>query len=171
MEIKIRKAKLTELDQIEKILASGREYLRDRGLPQWQNGYGPTRSMAEDDIHHGDGYVLEAGGLVCGYAAMVGGIEEAYSTIRGEWDERHDKYITIHRVAINASSRATGLSGPFMRGLIKIARRRRFRDIRIDTYPKNEIMQRVILRAGFTYRGLVHMPIPDGERLAYQLVV
>jgi RimJ/RimL family protein N-acetyltransferase len=171
MEIKIRKAKLSELEQIDRILASGREYLHARGLPQWQNGYGPTRSMAEEDIRRGDGYVLEAGGVICGYAAMVGGIEESYANIRGEWDETHKKYITIHRVAINASSRSTGLSGPFMRGLIKIAIRRKFRDIRIDTYPRNEIMQRVILRAGFTYRGTVQMPIPDGERLAYQLVI
>jgi RimJ/RimL family protein N-acetyltransferase len=56
-----------------------------------------------------------------------------------------------------------------MRGLIETAEGIGYRDIRIDTHPLNEIMQKVILRAGFIYRGMVEFAIPDGKRRAYQL--
>ena len=72
-------------------------------------------------------------------------------------------------MAIDADFRGKGFAQPFLRGLIETAEGMGYRDIRIDTHPLNAIMQKVILRAGFVYRGMVEFDMPDGKRRAYQL--
>ena len=52
-----------------------------------------------------------------------------------------------------------------------IARERNFTDIRIDTHAVNAIMQHVITKLGFTYQGMIMLPIANGERKAYQLIL
>jgi len=166
----IRTAKTNDIEKILSVLESGREFLQFQGLSQWQDGYGPSR-WVEEDIANERGYVLVSReDMICGYAALVEGVDECYENIKnGRWDNSHEKYISIHSMAIDADFRGKNLAGAFMRGLIETAEIMGYRDIRIDTHPLNEIMQKVILRAGFVYRGIVEFNIPDGKRKGYQL--
>jgi ribosomal protein S18 acetylase RimI-like enzyme len=166
----IRIAEATDEDRIQAVLESGRAFLQSQGLSQWQDGYGPSLYVGED-IANNWGYVCVAqDGVIYGYATLVDGVDEGYANIKdGCWDSSHERYISIHSVAIDAGFRGKGFADPFMRGLIEIAWDRGFRDIRIDTHPQNIIMQKVISRCGFIYRGMVEYAIPDGKRKAYQL--
>ena len=167
----IRIAEPNDIERILSVIESGREFLRSQGISQWQNGYGPSSQSVKGDIENNRGYALVTqAGAVCGYATLVEGVDDSYTNIKdGCWDDSHDRYISIHGVAIDADYRGKNLAKRFMRGLIEIAEGMGYRDIRIDTHPMNETMQRVILRAGFVYRGLVEFDIPDGKRKAYQL--
>jgi HD-GYP domain-containing protein (c-di-GMP phosphodiesterase class II)/GNAT superfamily N-acetyltransferase len=166
----LRYATAEDVDSIEIILNGGREYLREQGLTQWQNGNGPTRKTAEQDIARSEGFVFENGSIQ-GYAALISGVDDVYTGIYdGAWHECSQPYISIHRVALSESIRGKGQGKAFMDELIAEALREGFHDIRIDTHSGNEIMQRVISDAGFTYRGKVLFPFEDGERLAYQLL-
>jgi putative nucleotidyltransferase with HDIG domain len=166
----LRYATPEDLDAIEVILNGGREYLRRQGLTQWQNGSGPTREIAAQDIARSEGFVFE-NGSVQGYAALSSGVDDVYTGIYdGAWHENSQIYISIHRVALSESIRGKGQGRAFMDELIAEALREGFHDIRIDTHRDNEIMRRVITDAGFTYRGKVMFPFEDGERLAYQLL-
>jgi GNAT superfamily N-acetyltransferase len=167
----IRLARFSDLDEIEQALENGREFLYERGLPQWQDGHGPTRQMAESDIKKGEGYVLTLDDNPVGYSALVPGVDEYYTAIDGAWDESYSEYISIHRVAIKKARRGHGLSKIFMNGLIEAARELGFRDIRIDTHPGNDIMINLIQRSGFMYRGMINFPFPNGERRAYQILI
>jgi putative nucleotidyltransferase with HDIG domain len=166
----LRYATEEDLDAIEQILADGTEYLRSQGLTQWQNGNGPDRNSAAEDIARSEAFVYANGG-VYGYATLISGVDDAYTAIYdGAWHEQSQLYISIHSVALSASVRGKGYAKAFMDELVAEALREGFHDIRIDTHEGNKIMQRVILNAGFTYRGKVRFNFPDGERLAYQLL-
>ena len=167
----MRLAGQEDIDRVERVLESGRMYLKERGLPQWQNGYGPNREMVEEDVQKQEGYVLTADGAVCGYAALVAGEDEYYARMDGSWDESRSAYVTIHRVAIDKAQRGRGLSKIFMNSLIQASKALGYYDIRIDTYPGNNIMIALIEKSGFIYRGMIQLPFPDGERRAYQLIV
>ncbi len=197
----LRKVKPEDLDAVEIILAQGREFLRGQGLPQWQDGYGPGREDAAVDISRGEGFALvnAENGKICGYAALVKGEDEYYTAIRGLnrrvtparedgentgggredgenaglgiWDETWPEYISVHRLALSAETRGKGAAKIFMAELILEAARQGFRDIRVDTYEGNLIMRRVIEGAGFVLKGEIEFPFPNGERLAYQLLV
>ena len=171
MWVNIRIAEANDAEKILPVIESGREFLRSQGLPQWQNGYGPSSQSLKEDIISNCGYVLVSQeGTICGYAALVEGTDDSYTNIKGGcWDNSHEKYISIHGVVIDADFRGKNLAKRFMRGLIETAEGMGYQDIRIDTHPLNEIMQKVILRAGFAYKGSVEFDIPDGERKAYQL--
>ena len=167
----IRRAEINDTERILSVLESGRIFLQSQGLSQWQDGYGPDQYV-EEDIANSWGYVLlSQDDIICGYAALVEGVDECYTNIKdGCWDNSHRKYISIHGVAIDADFRGKNFAILFMRGLIEIAGGIGYRDIRIDTHPLNQIMQKVILRAGFVYRGMVEFDMPDGKRKAYQLI-
>lgn len=171
MEVFVRMAVFSDVDDIDIILHQGKKFLNEQGLPQWQNGYGPSRTMIEQDITNQEGYVLLIDGNISGYAALIKKIDNSYADIsEGQWDLKYDKYISIHRVAIRSENRGNGLSKYFLHELISIAGNIGYHDIRIDTYPLNHIMEKAILSSGFSYKGMICFPIPDGERKAYQLL-
>jgi len=171
MNQKTRLATRDDLEKIQAIFESGRGYLAAQGLPQWQNGYGPTGPDAALEIEADRGYVLLVGGVVSGYASLIPGPDGSPPLTEGEWDTSHSRYAALHRVALDRAVRGRGLAAVFMREIIQRARDLGYQDIRIDTHPENKIMQRVILKVGFTYRGIMHLPIPEGERFAYQLLI
>ena len=171
MEYQVRVAVPGDLESIVAIIESGRQYLKTQGLPQWQNGYGPNREEAAKDIERGCGYVLEVAGRPCGYASLIPGPEGSPPLAEGAWSRDGGHYTTIHRVALEASVRGSGLAATFLKGLIRAAHALGYQDIRIDTHPENVIMQKVTCKAGFTYRGVMQLRIPEGARWAYQLLL
>lgn len=167
----IRMAETKDIEKILSVVESGRQFLQSQELSQWQGGYGPAGHV-EEDIANKWGYVfLSQEDIICGYAALVEGVDECYTNIKdGSWDSSHEPYISIHSLAIDAFFRGKKLAALFMCRLIETARSIGYSDIRIDTHPGNEIMQKVILRAGFVYKGIVEFDIPDGTRKGYQLI-
>lgn len=170
MKIYVRPARETDLDQMELIAQQAIRYLAEQGSPQWQKGFGPDRKAFLADIQKKASYVMVADDKIVGVSALVTGVDPAYTAIYdGQWRSANTPYISIHRIAINAAIRGQGLSKLFLQLLVTIARNQGYLDIRIDTYAKNEIMQKAILSVGFEYQGMVHFDIPHGERRAYQL--
>ncbi|MCL2567850.1 MAG: GNAT family N-acetyltransferase [Oscillospiraceae bacterium] len=171
MEHEVRRAQPDELDKVIEIIESGRAYLKAQGVPQWQNGTGPGPEEAKVDVARGYGYVLEVEGDAKGYATLIPGPEGSPELAEGAWNGSCEQYTTIHRVAIDASARGSGFAGAFIAGMVQIAGELGYPDIRIDTHPKNEIMQKVIARNGFIEVGVLELPFTDGKRLAYQLLL
>ncbi len=172
MDLALLSAKPHNLTMILRILTQAKEYLAEQGSPQWQEGHGPGQAEVERDLARKEGYVLLFAGKLCGYAALASGVEENYLRIReGAWDDSAGNYLTVHRMALDASVRGQGLAKPFLRELVIASRALGYRDIRIDTHEQNKAMQKVILSVGFVYKGLIDIPIPNGERKAYQLLL
>ena len=171
MEYYIRPARPDDLDAIMTIVESGRQYLKSQGLPQWQDGEGPDLALVTGDIDAGHGYVLLCEGVISGYLALIPGPDGNPPLSEGAWDERFEQYAAIHRVALGSNCRGRGLGNVFLRDAITAARVLGYRDIRLDTHPGNLIMQKAIAKVGFTHVGLMELPMQNGERLAYQLLL
>ena len=171
MERYIRRARVADLEKITAVLESGRRFLEEQGLPQWQDGYGPGRVDAAADIKAGYGYVLMVSNAVAGYAALIPEPDGSPPLSEGAYAGQYARYIAIHRVAVDGALRGSGLSRQFLRDMVTAAGGLGYQDVRIDTHPGNVIMQRIIDRVGFSHRGTMHLPIPHGERLAYQVLL
>ncbi|CAM3681839.1 GNAT family N-acetyltransferase [Weissella cibaria] len=166
-----RKARLSDLDAILKITDQAVAFLASQDSPQWQGNDGPTRAEFETAINAGVAYVLIYDKQVAGVAKLISGPEAAYDNIDGQWNGDATTYMTIHRVTVDGEIRGQGLAQQLLHDLIVIARERNFTDIRIDTQAVNAIMQHVITKLGFTYQGMIMLPIANGERKAYQLIL
>ena len=171
MEAYIRQARLPDLEKIVEIFESGRQFLKEQGLPQWQDGEGPNQTLAEQDINRGQGYVLVLSGEVAGYAALIPAPDGSPPLTEGQWAGDFDRHIVIHRVALDGNLRGRGLSRQFLRDIVIAAGILGYQDIRIDTHPGNMIMRKITEQVGFLYKGMMHLPIKNGERMAYQIIL
>ncbi|KAB8135757.1 GNAT family N-acetyltransferase [Gracilibacillus oryzae] len=167
-----RKARAADTEAIMKILNDGIAYLKEQGSPQWQNGHGPNLDTVQNDIQNDFAYVLKDDQKIVGYGTLIPGPDHAYENMTdGMWQGESTHYVAIHRIAVDQHHRGKGISKMLLHDLIVLARNLDYKDIRIDTYPKNHLMEKVIFATGFTYRGMIHFGYTHGERKAYQLLI
>ena len=81
----IRRASMTEIDQIMEIYDSARTYMREQNNPtQWGNGY-PSRELIARDIESGACHVCEEADEILGVFYYAEGEDPTYGYIEGEW--------------------------------------------------------------------------------------
>ncbi|ALS38660.1 GNAT superfamily N-acetyltransferase [Enterococcus rotai] len=172
MVVYLRKAEATDLVNIMEIIAAARQMLHDKNIPQWQNGEGPNEEQLKQDIVLQQCYVLIVDQQIAGLGILSTSPEPPYEQIKnGQWQQTPGNYSAIHRVALAPTYQGKGLALLLMNLLITTSRLNGCLDIRIDTHPENKTMQQLIQKAGFTYCGDILLPVADGERFAYQLVL
>ena len=171
MQRYIRPARLEDFDAVWDVLQSGRQYLKDQNLPQWQTGCGPREEEIKARLQAEESYVLVLDGIISGYTALVPEPDGSPPMSEGAWAMCDTPYVAIHRVALGENCRGKGHAGGFLRDMVTIAGALGYRDIRIDTHPDNVIMQKVIEQAGFIKCGVMEKGVPGGTRWAYQIVL
>lgn len=96
----VRQATLGDLSEISAIFEDAKKVLSNDGSSQWQNG-SPSIENFKKDIEDGCCYVLIVDEEVAGMASLIEGPDKNYQRIdSGEWKNKSDDYIAIHRVAI-----------------------------------------------------------------------
>lgn len=164
--IYLRKAQLTDLSLIMKIIQEARKFLYESGSDQWQGAY-PASLDIEKDIAKQQAFVLIVEGEIAAYSAVITGEEPAYTKITdGKWSNDSLDYVTVHRIAFSDQFRGRKLSSFLFTTIFTRMYEIGYRDFRVDTHEKNQIMQHVFEREGFVKKGMV---IIDGARMAYQL--
>lgn len=172
MVVYLRKALVTDLEEILAIIHSARQLLHDNQIPQWQDGEGPNQQQLEVDISRQQCYVLIDDQQIVGLGVLSPDLEEPYEQLKnGQWQQTQQPYMAIHRVALARAHQGKGLALLLMNLLITTARLNNCIDIRIDTHPQNKAMQHLIKKAGFTYQGDILLPVVNGERLAFQAIL
>ena len=170
MKVYLRKAEPRDLAAIMEIIGEARVALAQRGIPQWLGESGPNEGQMKQDLEDQTCYVLILEQEIAGVGVVSHEIEEAYEyLLSGAWQPGATSYASIHRFAVSQSHQGKGLALLLLRFLVTAAALVGDVDIRIDTHPANQIMQKVIQRAGFSYVGELALDIPHGERYGYQL--
>lgn len=155
----IRKSTESDISAIEEIYSQAKKFMRDAGNKnQWDGEY-PNGESARQDIKDGIGYVCEDGGEVVAVFAFAVANEPTYDVIYdGEWLDSNP-YAFIHRIAVK--KHGMGIVDFCFGECFKM-----FPSLKIDTHRDNIPMQKVLLRNGFKYCGIIHLENGD-ERLAY----
>lgn len=157
----VRNATVADLDKIGEIYDAARAFMRKTGNPtQWSGGY-PSREVSVDDIERGKLFVVENEGAPCGVFYFNIGVDPTYLKIDGAW--RNDEpYGVIHRIA------SDGTRGGVFGEALEFCKKQ-IGHIRIDTHEDNSVMQGVLCRHGFEYRGIIYLENGDPRR-AYELI-
>lgn len=160
--MKIRKARINEINTIKQIYINAKKFMDKTGNEtQWKDNY-PDYEMLYDDINKGNLYIYEDNnGIIGGVFCFYIGVEITYNNIyKGKW-LNENPYGVIHRIAV--SQRNQGVASYCIQWCIK-----QHNNIRIDTHKNNIPMQKTILKNGFTFCGIIKKE--DGtKRLAYQI--
>lgn len=160
---------LEDVPDIGVIVNEAKQYLKEQGSPQWQDGHEPHEGVIREDIQKKASYVLTLKGEIVGTAALIAEKDPVYEAIEGKW-LGDGPYVSLHHVAVSQKYRGNGLGKTLLTASIKQSQALGFEDIRIDTYPANKPMLTLIDKLGFTYRGMIHFPFEHGERKAFQLI-
>ena len=159
----LRQAKKEDLALCVDILRSGRDFQRQQGFTQWADGF-PDPDVIAQDIEKGCGFLFMKDGVPAGYQYISLEGDPAYPGLEGTW-QREGCYGVVHRIAFAPAFRGQGLSGQAFEVIGAYCKKKGAKSLRIDTHPDNKRMQRVLEKAGFSYRGIVMLPV--GLRWAY----
>ena len=163
MELKIRNAKLDELDVIMDIYSRAKRFMEGHGnTKQWAGDDTVTRDGISALLEEGHLFVGEEDGKIHFVFAYIQGEDPVYKVIKdGSW-LNDEFYGTIHRLA----------SAGTTRGVVEKAAAwalEKGPNLRIDTHHDNIVMQNALAKAGFTRCGIIYLPNGD-PRIAYQKV-
>ncbi len=168
--MEIRKTLPKDLPAIGELYKSAKAALKAQGIDQWQTGDYPSGEDARIDMENGTGYVLTENGVVVAAACLAFGKEPTYDHIeQGRWEADPEIYGFLHRIAVASEMKGRGAAGLLFEELKRQARERGVKVIRGDTHQDNKPMQRVMEKAGLSYRGVIY--VEDGTpRLAYERI-
>lgn len=164
MKKTLRKAQAADVPAIMYIMECARNFMRRSGNPgQWKEGY-PSEDIVEADVEQGVAFVIEQGGSIVAYFAILPSPEPTYGKINsGSWLDDETPYHVVHRIAS-----LEGVHGIFR--CIMDYCFSNYGNIRIDTHRDNSVMLHSLSSYGFSYCGIIHLA--DGaERLAFQKIL
>ena len=172
-EVACRPVTEEDVEQVDLIFRQARNYMRRHRLDQWQDVY-PNADSVREDISRGEGWVMTYDGAVAGYFCLTDRPEECYGDITdGKW-RQEGPYCVIHRSAVEASFRGSGMSDRLIAAAEDLTREKGIGDLRIDTHRHNEAMKKLLKRRGFQYRGNVLVDVAEGHdprRQAFEKVL
>ncbi|MFQ9511669.1 MAG: GNAT family N-acetyltransferase [Lachnospiraceae bacterium] len=156
----IRKAKFSDIEQIDQIYENARAFMIKSGNPsQWKDGY-PSLDLIKKDIEEGVSYVYETEEGIEAVFVFFIGEDPTYDQIEnGAWINNLS-YGVIHRIA--SFGRKKGIANKCIDWCYE-----KHANIRIDTHKDNKVMQHILEGKGFQVCGTIY--VRDGsKRIAYQ---
>ena len=167
-----RKACEGDFPVMEGIAADARRYLHSHGVDQWGGPIPyPGRADFLADLSRGELYVLLCGDEIGAFFTLTTEPDPNYAAITdGKWASE-EPYATIHRSAVAARWRGTGLADKMVQEAERIAWNAGIHWLRADTHKKNKPMQALLRRHNLQYRGNVLVSVQEGHdprRVAYE---
>jgi len=165
-----RQATMEDVSRVMEIVADAKRSLKKHRVDQWQGDY-PTAAAFEQDVANNELYVLCHGEDIAGFLMVTARPEPSYADITdGKWSS-DAPYCVMHRTAVAAEYRGSGMAEYLVRCAEDISRKSGVKYLRVDTHRKNKPMQQLLRDNGFRYRGNIQVssePGHDPARQAYE---
>ena len=162
-----RPATEDDLPELLRIAGEASAWLKKQRVDQWQDGY-PAERHFRFDLERGECFAVLHGGELAGFFVLSTREEPSYAGITdGKWTADMP-YCVLHRLAVAAKYRGTGLADKLMQLVEQQARAYGLRCVRTDTHRKNKPMQRLLRENGYRYRGNVTVRVGEGHDSARQ---
>jgi len=145
----IRKAVLEDLKAISKIIKETIVEMHSYNNYQWDENYPQEKDFIKD-IENGDLFVAERDGILVGFVC-VNKIEPIeYNGLN--WSLNEDVMV-VHRMAVNPSSRRSGIGTELMNFADDLALKNNIKYLKTDTYSINTKMKGLFARCGYKLVG------------------
>lgn len=166
-----RRATEADMDALMSIARQGGDFLREQGVPQWQDNF-PNPAVFRRDIEAGGCWLFTHQDEPAGCISLYLTPEADYAPLEDAF-LAHEPYGTLHRVAVAAPYRGRGLSNEMMQLGEDLALGSGCTSVRSDTHPQNKPMQALLESRGYTLRGTIRLTNgaeQDPVRVVYEKV-
>lgn len=164
----LQKVKSDEENTAMRFINEAKEFLKSKGVDQWQKGYPDTNSIKED-IKKQIGYFLMENNIPLAYMCIDFDGEPAYDTLNGHWLSNTGSYGVLHRLAIGTAHRGRGLASVSFTLAEELMREHSVKSFRADTDENNEIMKHLLSKNGFVYCGTIWFD--NSVKIAYEKIL
>ncbi|WP_300347613.1 GNAT family N-acetyltransferase [Clostridium sp.] len=167
--MRFRKSNYQDIKEIMILINQAKEYLKLKGVNQWQDGY-PNEEVIKEDIAKGESYILISNDKIVGTSTICFSGENTYDNIfGGEWLTKN-KYIVMHRVAVHDDFKGTGIFRKILCEASKLSTMNNINSIKIDTHEDNLSMQKALINNGFKRCGIIYLENGD-KRIAFEKII
>ena len=169
--MKIQLSTFEDIPAIIAIINDAKEYLASQKIDQWQNGY-PNAEQVANDIKNNESYVVvNDENEAIATAMFTTNPEPTYKIIDGNWNiDENEKYGVVHRMAIKKEFRKFGLATFMFHEFHMQLLEKNIKSLKIDTHEKNQGMQALIKKLGYTYCGIIYTNY-HAKRVAFEKVI
>ncbi len=161
--LECRKARKEDMESIMLIVRQAKNYLKKHRVDQWQDDY-PREEHLRFDMDREELYVITYGERLAAFFTLSDRPESSYESLTdGKWSRGEEPYCTLHRCAVAAEFRGSGLSKKMMGFVESIAGEKGISVLRADTHKKNKAMQNLLKDTGFSFRGNIKVSVGEGH--------
>jgi len=151
----IRKAKLSEIQEIITITRACGEKMASEGIFQWNQHY-PNKEAFINDIARDELFVLLSEKTVIGCVVISLVKDKEYEDI--SWLTEDSRHYYIHRLAVDPKFQKQGKAKELMDFAEALARKNKMISIRLDTFSQNHRNQRFYEARGYQRLGNIFFP-------------
>lgn len=167
--MRFRKSNYQDIKEIMILINQAKEYLKLKGVNQWQDGY-PNEEVIKEDIAKGESYILISNDKIVGTSTICFSGESTYDNIfEGKWLTKN-KYIVMHRVAVHDDFKGMGIFREILFEVSKLSTMNDINSIKIDTHEDNLSMQKALINNGFKRCGIIYLENGD-KRIAFEKII
>lgn len=152
----IRKANLTQIDEILQLTRACAKAMIAKGIHQWNEHY-PSQTAFEEDIKRDELFVYIKGDRIIGTIVISTLKDEIYNAIT--WLTPADAHcVYIHRLAVHPDFQGQGIAQQLMQFAEDYARENGFLSVRLDTFSKNNRNNTFYTKRGYEKLDPVYFP-------------
>ena len=165
----IRKAKLSEIEEILSITQACGVQMISEGILQWNEHY-PHQEAFQRDVMCDELFVILSNSSIIGCITISSEKDTEYKDI--DWLTEDDRHYYIHRLAIHPSFQKKGYAKKLMDYAESLALENKITSIRLDTFSRNLRNQRFYENRGYTRLGNIFFPKQSKHPFfCYELII
>ena len=166
--MKIKKAKITEIDQIMNMYDSCVSGMIEANIDQWDSSY-PNRKIILDDIKNKTFYILLINNEIIAGINIDKIQDKTYLNIT--WEDIENKFLVVHRLAVHKEYWNKGAGKKLMLFAESLIKENNLNSIRLDTYNSNPKAINFYLKLGYVKKGEIFLKPDRNEYYCFEKLI
>jgi len=152
--MKIKLAKISDLNSIMKMYKSCVEGMIKNGIDQWDSSY-PNSEVIQEDIKNGTYFIGKIEGEIVGGINIDNKQDPTYSDI--DWEDTSDSFLVVHRLGVKQELWNKKIGKDLMLFTERLVIEKNLKSIRLDTYSGNPKAMEFYRRLGYKELGTIDL--------------
>lgn len=144
--MKIRKAELKDIDDIDKLYKDAVARMEEQGIDQWDGLY-PTREIMEEDIRKDEMYLYGDSNKIYSVFVLNREYDDEYN--KACWNYPCSNFIVLHRLCVNVEVQNKGIGTGTMKFIESMVLKENVTSIRLDAFSENPYSCRMYEKVGY----------------------
>ena len=164
----IRKAEISDLENIMLMYKSCVTGMLENGINQWDATY-PNTEIISQDLEVMTYYVAEIEGEIIGGINIDQNQDETYLAI--DWKDKSNSFLVVHRLGVKEENWGEEMGKRLMNFVEDLVVEKNLKSIRLDTYSGNPKAMEFYKQLGYTRLGHIYLKSNKNEYYCFEKII